>query len=107
MPPTISARWGIRIMAGWAAVLAIVTLSRLLLISEIPQSITAAPIWLLFAAYVAFAVAFAASALAVALLLRLFEVSGDVSLQADESAAQVKNLTSDPGNTPGAAKERP
>ena len=52
-------------------------------------------------------VAFAASALAVALLLRLFEVSGDVSLQADEPAAQVKNLASDPGNTPGAAKERP
>jgi hypothetical protein len=60
----ISARWGIRIMAGWAAILSIVTLSRLLLISEIPQSITTAPIWLLFAGYVAFAAAFTASAYA-------------------------------------------
>jgi len=38
-------------------------------------------------------VAFSASALAVALLLRLFEVSGNVSLQADEPAARNDNET--------------
>ena len=38
-------------------------------------------------------VAFSASALAVALLLRLFEVSGNVSLQADEPAAHNDNET--------------
>ncbi|MEW5837371.1 MAG: NADH-quinone oxidoreductase subunit K [Pseudomonadota bacterium] len=51
-------------------------------------------------------VAFAASALAVALLLRLFEVSGNVSLQAEESADQASDPGSDPVNNPGAGEER-
>ena len=38
-------------------------------------------------------VAFSASALAVALLLRLFEVSGNVSLQADKPATHTDNET--------------
>ena len=43
-------------------------------------------------------VAFAASALAVALLLRLFEVSGDVSLKSDEPAVNAHSKNSQAKN---------